>query len=49
MAKQNKKKAGGNRKIGRSKRPVNQAMSSYVRGKISFETYKKRTCKPGTR
>lgn len=38
--KQNQKK-GGSRKHGRNKRPVNSAMSAYVRDKISFETYQK--------
>jgi len=36
---------GGSRKHGRNKRPVNSAMSAYVRGKISFESYLKQTRK----
>jgi hypothetical protein len=32
---------GGARKIGRGKRSVDQATSLYVRGKISYEQYKK--------
>lgn len=36
-----KKQGKGSRKHGRNKRPVNQAMSAYVRGKISFENYRK--------
>lgn len=40
MAKQSKVKGGG-RKIGRNKKAVDQATSSYVRGKISFEEYAK--------
>jgi hypothetical protein len=37
------KKHGGARKIGRKKRSVNAAMSAYVRGKISFENYRKQS------
>ena len=33
------RKSGGDRKKGRNKRPVDQATSKYVRGKISFEEY----------
>jgi len=33
---------GGGRKIGRNKRPKDQNLSSYVRGKITFEQYEKR-------
>ena len=36
------KKKGGMAKIGRSKRLKDSAMSLYVKGKISFETYAKR-------
>ena len=43
MAKNKEGKGGGARKYGRNKRVPNQAMSSYVRGKISFETYQKRS------
>lgn len=35
------KKSGGSRKYGRNTRGVNQAMSLYSRGKISFEKYQK--------
>jgi hypothetical protein len=35
------KKKGGAKKHGRNKRPVNSAMSAYVRGKITFEQYQK--------
>jgi len=37
------KKKHGSRKHGRNKRPVNSAMSAYVRGKITFEDYQKQT------
>jgi len=37
------KKKGGAKKYGRNKRPVNSAMSAYVRGKITFEQYQKQT------
>ena len=40
--KQSKKRKGGMAKIGRSKRAKNQAMSAYVRGKITFDQYLKR-------
>jgi len=40
--KKSEKKRSGNKKHGRNKRLVDQAMSAYVRGKISFETYQKR-------
>jgi len=44
MAKaQKERKHGGARKIGRKKRSVNAAMSAYVRGKISFENYRKQS------
>ena len=36
-----KKKSGGSKKHGRSRRVKNQLMSAYVRGKISFEQYYK--------
>lgn len=35
------KKKGGSKKHGRNKRPVEQAISLYVRGKITFEQYAK--------
>jgi len=41
-----KKKEGGGKgtkKYGRNKRPPNPAMSAYVRGKISFESYWRQT------
>jgi uncharacterized membrane protein len=41
--KQSEKKKGGAKKIGRSKRAKNQAMSAYARGKITFEQYKRRS------
>lgn len=34
-------KKGGGRKIGRNKRPTNEAESLYTRGKITYEQYKK--------
>jgi hypothetical protein len=43
--KKTQKKKGGARKHGRNKRPVNSAMSAYVRGKITFESYQKQTKK----
>jgi len=46
MSKKEGKKGGGARKHGRnrkSKRAVNTAMSNYVKGIISFETYRKQT------
>ena len=36
------KKKGGGKKIGRSKRAKDVAMSSYVRGKIDFNNYQKK-------
>jgi hypothetical protein len=39
--KKTQKKKGGEKKYGRNKRPVNSAMSAYVRGKISFDGYQK--------
>lgn len=39
------KKRGGLRKIGRRKRAVNQPMSLYSKGEISFESYYKATKK----
>ena len=33
----------GSKKYGRNKRPVNAAMSAYVRGKIDFKTYYKQS------
>jgi len=41
MSKKEKIK-GGSKKHGRSKRLKDSAMSLYVKGKISFETYAKR-------
>ena len=41
--KKSRKRKGGMAKIGRSKRTKDQAMSSYVRGKITFEQYLKRS------
>lgn len=35
----NEGKGKGNKKYGRNKRPVNSAMSAFVRGKMSAETY----------
>jgi hypothetical protein len=43
--KKTQKKKGGEKKYGRNKRPVNQAMSSFVRGKISLDSYQKQTKK----
>jgi uncharacterized protein YbcV (DUF1398 family) len=43
--KKTQKKKGGEKKYGRNKRLVNSAMSAYVRGKITFETYQKQTKK----
>jgi hypothetical protein len=43
VAKKTQKQKGGSKKHGRNKRPVNSAMSSYVRGKISFDSYQKQT------
>lgn len=40
MSKQTKVKGGG-RKIGRNRKPKDQAVSLYSKGKISFETYQK--------
>jgi hypothetical protein len=37
--KKTQKRKGGEKKYGRNKKPVNSAMSAYVRGKISFENY----------
>jgi len=42
MAQRIQKQRGGTKKYGRNKRSVNQAMSAYVRDKISFETYQRR-------
>ena len=41
MSKKKDGKGKGSKKHGRNKRPVNPAMSAYVRGKISFESYQK--------
>ena len=35
------RKKGGGKKYGRNKRPVDSLMSAYVRGKITFEQYRK--------
>jgi hypothetical protein len=43
--KKTQKKKGGEKKYGRNKRAVNAAMSSYVRGKTTFEAYQKQTKK----
>ena len=43
MAHKEKKKSGGARKYGRSKRALDQNLSAYVRGKIDFPTYWRRT------
>jgi len=44
MSKEKKQKTkGGGKKYGRNKRVVNSAMSAYVRGKISFDSYLKQT------
>jgi hypothetical protein len=39
--KKSEKKKGGNKKYGRNKRPVDPAMSAYIRGVITFEAYEK--------
>ena len=41
MPKKQKKGHGGIKKYGRNKRPKDQAASAYVRGKITFEQYRK--------
>jgi len=41
MTQKSQKSKGGNKKYGRNKRPANQAMRDYVRGKITFEQYQK--------
>jgi hypothetical protein len=43
MAGQQGQKKGGAKKHGRNKRVPDQAMSAYVRGKIDFSTYWKRS------
>jgi hypothetical protein len=43
--KKTQKKKGGEKKYGRNKKLVNAAMSAYVRGKISLESYLKQTKK----
>jgi len=43
--KKEQRKKGGAGKYGRNKRPVNTAMSAYVRGKITFESYLKQAKK----
>lgn len=45
MAKKQDGKGKGTRKYGRNKRLVNSAMSAFVRGKITFESYQKQTKK----
>jgi hypothetical protein len=42
MADKKQKVKGGSKKIGRSKRSKDSALSAYVRGVISFATYAKR-------
>lgn len=37
-----KKEGKKNRKYGRNKRPIDQATSAYVRGKITFDQYIKK-------
>jgi len=41
--KKTQKKKGGEKKYGRNKRPANAFLSAYVRGKISFDEYKRLT------
>jgi len=41
MSKVKTQKAKGCKKAGRNKRERNSAMSAYVRGKITFESYQK--------
>jgi hypothetical protein len=41
MSKQKQRKSGGDKKHGRNKRMVDSATSSYVRGKIPYESYAK--------
>lgn len=41
MSKQKTQNKKGNKKAGRNKRVPNVAMSAYVRGKITFEQYKR--------
>jgi hypothetical protein len=41
--KKTQKKKGGEKKYGRNKHPVNSAMSAYVRGKITFDSYQKQS------
>lgn len=43
MSQKIQRKKGGTRKHGRNKRAKDQAMSAYVRGKITFEQYWKRS------
>lgn len=43
MSKKQTQKVKGCKKAGRNKRERNTAMSAYVRGKISFESYRKQT------
>ena len=43
MLKKTGKKKGGSKKYGRNKRMKNQNMSNYVKGKITFEQYYKRS------
>jgi len=37
----NKQKTAKGRKVGRNKRAVDQKMSNFVKGRITFEQYKK--------
>jgi hypothetical protein len=43
--KKTQKKKGGEKKYGRNKRLKNFAMSAYVKGRITFESYLKQTKK----
>jgi hypothetical protein len=45
MAQKKDGKGKGTKKYGRNKRPVNSAMSAYIRGKISYDSYLKQTKK----
>lgn len=36
-----KQKGASSRKVGRNKRPINQAMSNFVKGRITFQQYEK--------
>jgi uncharacterized membrane protein len=45
MSRKKDGKGKGTKKYGRNKRAVNSAMSSYVRGNITFDSYQKQTKK----